>query len=101
MDTLSKKKIMNKLSSMEIENISEEFESNIIKDVNIIKSQTGIDFDKSLDIYLENDFIIVKSICSFFDIPFEKENKNEFLTDVQIKLKELRIIANDKDAYIL
>ena len=78
--------------------IYQKMKKEILNDINIIISQTGTDKEKSVNLYLQNNGNTVSAICSFFDISKEKnEIKNKTKNETQIKLDQLRIIANQKD----
>lgn len=77
--------------------IYQKMKTEILTDINIIISQTGATLEKSVDLYLQNNGNTVSAICSFYNISKEKNKKKEVKNETQIKLDQLRIIANQKD----
>lgn len=96
-------KIKEKLSCIYSQEMTEEifkkYEETIKKDLHIIQSQTDLEYELTVDLYINNNFDSVKSICVFFDIPYENKKKEKELTDIQKKLLELRLISDNKDNY--
>ena len=76
--------------------------SQINEDIEMIMQQTGIkDKNKAETIYNNNDKDVIKAISFFYDPNYvEEEKKEKKLTESQQKIKELREIADFRDAYL-
>ena len=93
-------KVIQKLKEQYSEEKSKEIyqksKKDIFEEIDIICKQTGAPVEQSLELYLQNNANTVSAICSFFDIK-EKKKSEIKKNDIQNKLDQLRVIANDKD----
>jgi len=80
---------------------------NINNDIKSIQNETSLDYEKATLLYIENSYNAMNSIFKHLNIKDDNhidkhkdiDKKDEIQKEVQKKINELRIIANDRDNY--
>ena len=67
-----------------------------MNDIDIIYKQTNIDRTKIIELYEKNNKDIIQTICEIEGYIEEQKEKIK-LNEIQIKIKELREIVENKD----
>jgi hypothetical protein len=83
-----------------IEDIININQSNINNDIKSIENETQLDYKKATQLYIEHNYNSINSIFKYLNL--NEKKKTEPIKEynlVQEKINELRIIANDRDAY--